>query len=113
VLRGGLDFASARFPIQFSGIVLATALVSPYLYTYDLAILVLPLILLARELLAAPTASETTRRLWLAALLFVFAMGGASTVIAEHVPLQLSAVASFALLLLLVRIRAVSVDARS
>ena len=78
----------------------STTLASPYLYTYDLAILALPLILLARELPALPRA---TRRVWLAALLFVFVIGGASTRIAEQVPIQLSAVASFALLLVLAR----------
>jgi glycosyl transferase family 87 len=81
--------------IAFSAIVVATALASPYLYTYDLAILAVPLILLARELAGLPSAE---RRLQLGALLFVFAMGGASTRIAEHVPIQLSAVASATLL---------------
>lgn len=102
LLRGGLDFASARFPVQLSGIVLATALVSPYLYTYDLAILVLPLILLARQLPAAPPASAALRLIWLVALLAVFAMGSASAVIAERIPVQFSALATFALLVVLV-----------
>ena len=104
----------AQPPLRFAfaAVVLATTLVSPYLYTYDLAILALPLIVLARELPALP---RSMRRVWLAALLFVFAMGGASTRIAEHVPIQLSAVASLALLLVLARTPAgaVTISARS
>ncbi len=103
LLPDRLDFAYPRFALQFAGMVLATALASPYLYTYDLAILVLPLIALARELPAAPPATRAARLAWLMALLLVFAMGGASTAVAAHVPVQFSTLASFALLLVLVR----------
>ena len=62
LLRGRLAFESPRFGVQFSAMVLATPLVSPYLYkTYDLAIFVLPLVVLAREM----PASMAARRLWL------------------------------------------------
>jgi hypothetical protein len=99
VLRGPLAFDSSRFRVQFSAMVLATPLVSPYLFkTYDLAIFVVPLFLLARELPAAPPASAALRRLWLVSLLAVFAMGGASAAIAARVPVQCSALATFALL---------------
>ena len=102
-LRGRLDFTHPRFGLQFAGMVIATALVSPHLYTYDLAILVIPLALAARALPDVPPASAAQRRIWLAALLAVFLLGAASTVLAERAPLQLSAVASFALLLVLMR----------
>jgi hypothetical protein len=63
----------------------------------------LPLLVLARELPAVPPASSAARRLWLGALLLVFLMGGASTAIAARVPVQCSALAGFALLLVLSR----------
>jgi Glycosyltransferase family 87 len=106
VLRGPLACDTPRFRIQFSAMVLATPLVSPYLFkTYDLAIFVVPLFLLARELPAAPPASAALRRLWLVSLLAVFAMGGASAAIAAKIPVQCSALASFALLLVLASAR--------
>jgi hypothetical protein len=96
VLRGRFEPDSPRFARQFSAMVLATPLVSPYLYkTYDLAIFVLPLFLLARELPPAKPA----RRIWIAALGLVFAMGGLSPEIAAHIPIQFSALATFGLLL--------------
>jgi hypothetical protein len=97
VLGGRLEYESRRFRIQFAAIVLATPLVSPHLYTYDLAILVLPLILLA---LAMPEGA-VARRFWLLALGLVFLMGGASPRIAALIPLQFSSLASFAMLLVL------------
>jgi hypothetical protein len=102
LLPARFALADPRFADQFAGLVLATALASPHLYTYDLAIFVVPLIALARELPASLPASVAERRMRLVALLLVFAMGGASAVIAEKIPLQLSALASFALLLVLV-----------
>jgi alpha-1,2-mannosyltransferase len=114
VLRGPIVYDSARFRVQFSAMVLATPLVSPYLYkTYDLAIFVVPLFLLAREWFTAPPASATLRRVWLVALLAVFAMGGASAAIAERVPIQLSAVATFALLAVLMESSARTGTART
>lgn len=100
VLGGRLEYESRRFSIQFAAIVLATPLVSPHLYTYDLSILVLPLILLALEM---PEEGATARRLWLVALGLVFLMGGASPKIAALIPLQFSSLASFAMLLVLLR----------
>jgi len=101
LLRGRFDFASRRFAVQFSAMVLATPLVSPYLYkTYDMTILVVPLVLLAREM-PTPTAP---RRLWLVSLLAVFAMGGLSPEIAARIPVQTSSLATFALLLVITAI---------
>jgi hypothetical protein len=101
LLPGRFAFTHPRFAVQFAGMVLATALVSPHLYTYDLAILVVPLIALARELPASPPAPAAQRRLWLFALLVVFAMGGLSPQIAARIPVQLSSLAMFALLLVI------------
>ena len=100
VLGERLEYESRSFRIQFAAIVLATPLVSPHLYTYDLSILVLPMILLALEL---PREGVAARRFWIAALGLVFLMGGASARIAAVIPLQLSSLASFAMLLVLAR----------
>ena len=105
LLPGPLALGRPRLALQFSAMVLATPLVSPYLYkTYDLAILVLPLLLLAGELRRVDPESIGWRRLLLAALLLVFLMGGASAAIAARIPLQCSALASFALLWVLSRV---------
>ena len=101
VLGGRLEYESRRFRIQFAAIVLATPLVSPHLYTYDLAILVLPLILLA---LAMPEEGAAARRFWLVALGLLFLLSGASPRIAALIPLQFSSLASFAMLLVLLRL---------
>ncbi|MGH8733612.1 MAG: glycosyltransferase family 87 protein, partial [Burkholderiales bacterium] len=86
LLRGRFDYGSRRFAVQFSAMVLATPLVSPYLYkTYDMAIFVLPLVLLAREI----PATRPERRIWLIALALVFAMGGLSPELSSHLPVQL------------------------
>jgi hypothetical protein len=43
LLRGPLEPRSDRFPWQFAGLIFASLLVSPHLYTYDLALLLWPL----------------------------------------------------------------------
>jgi hypothetical protein len=110
ILRGRLDFDTPRFAAQFSALVLATPLLSPYLYkTYDLAIFVLPLFLLAREL----PSEKGTRRIALVSLGLVFAIGGLSPAIAERVPIQLSALASFALLVVISKTAPATIQPRA
>jgi hypothetical protein len=46
LLSGGLAFGEGRGAVQFSGLVVATVLLSPHFYTYDLAILLLPVVVL-------------------------------------------------------------------
>ncbi|MEM7312392.1 MAG: glycosyltransferase family 87 protein [Planctomycetota bacterium] len=45
-LRGPMDTKSTRFGLKFSMLVVATALLSPHFYYYDLTILLLPILLL-------------------------------------------------------------------
>lgn len=52
ILRGPVDYTSPRFELQFSAMTIATVLFSPHLYTYDLTILLLPLFLIGRRLIA-------------------------------------------------------------
>ncbi len=56
-LPGHLDFRSRRFALQYSGLVIATILLSPHFYTYDLTILLLPLALMVFA--AGPLAVKT------------------------------------------------------
>jgi hypothetical protein len=44
-LRGRLDPASPRFQLQFAALVVGTILLSPHFYSYDLSVLLLPMIL--------------------------------------------------------------------
>jgi len=46
LLKGPLRTTSARFPLQFAGITIATVLLSPHLFTYDLTLLLLPMALI-------------------------------------------------------------------
>jgi hypothetical protein len=43
ILSGPVELSSNRFAYQFSALVVATVLISPHFYTYDLTILLLPL----------------------------------------------------------------------
>jgi len=43
ILSGPIELASTRFAFQFSSLIIATVLISPHFYTYDLTILLLPL----------------------------------------------------------------------
>jgi alpha-1,2-mannosyltransferase len=47
LLSGGLAFGEGHGAVQFSGLVIATVLLSPHFYTYDLTILLLPIALLS------------------------------------------------------------------
>jgi hypothetical protein len=107
-LRGPLDTASQRFAWQFSALVIATVLLSPHLYTYDLTVLLLPLGLVAlhtRSIGFQPVRAEcaVTHRLkayattrWLALLLFCLA--GLSPKLAAATGAQLSVPLMFAFL---------------
>ncbi len=52
-LRGKIDTRSDKFSLQFSAMILATILLSPHFFTYDLSILLLPMLLVGSSL--APT----------------------------------------------------------
>jgi hypothetical protein len=57
LFAGPFDAASDRFPRQFAGLMIATVLVSPHLLTYDLTILLLPVLLLATGSASRPRAA--------------------------------------------------------
>lgn len=101
VLRGGIEAGTRRFALQYCSLVLATLLLSPHLFTYDLTVLLLPLTLLA-FLLAAGCAATAAMRLigWLVVLLY--GLAGVSPLLAERcgvqvtVPLMVSLLAALA-----------------
>jgi len=49
LLRGPLQTNSRRFDLQYAGLVVATVLLSPHLFTYDLSLLLIPIFLIAGE----------------------------------------------------------------
>jgi hypothetical protein len=57
LLRGPLHYDSQRFALQFAGLVVATVLLSPHAYTYDLTVLLLPLGLVLYATLAGAYAA--------------------------------------------------------
>jgi hypothetical protein len=89
MLRGRLEPGGRRFALQFSALVIATVLLSPHLFTYDLAILLLPGFLLAFLLAAdAVPLSSSSLIAWLLAL--IYAVVGVSPAIAERFGVQLT-----------------------
>ena len=56
IMRGTVATSSQRFACQFSAMVLVTVMLSPHFYTYDLTILLLPMLLIATSLSAASRA---------------------------------------------------------
>jgi hypothetical protein len=84
-------------PLRYSGIVLATVLLSPHLYGYDLTLLLIPFALLLAD------ATESTRKARVGWVLALFLLCGVSTRIAAIVPIQSSTWAMFGLLVFLAR----------
>lgn len=98
-LKGKLVPGSSRFAMQFSLLVIAALLTSPHLFTYDLAVLLLPMTLLAvaaartKKLHARTPARQTALRYvpWLVLALYV--LPGVSTKIAATTGVQLTVMA--------------------
>ncbi|MEQ8789016.1 MAG: glycosyltransferase family 87 protein [Pirellulaceae bacterium] len=89
LLRGELRPGASRFAMQFSALVVATILLSPHLFTYDLTILLLPAFLL---LVLIARGGETLRHASLTAwlLLGLYAAAGVSASLAAQHSLQLT-----------------------
>ncbi len=97
LFRAPLDVRSSRFLEQFSGLVLATVLLSPHLLTYDLTILLLPMALCGALLLRGGLAPARRRPvLWLLVATYVAAGVGPS--IAARTGVQLTTPIMVALL---------------
>jgi hypothetical protein len=102
LLWGPLAPGTSAFARQFSGLVLATILLSPHLLTYDLAILLLPLMLLVIQTTAPGSSASEYRSLnLLLALLYVVA--DLSNRMAPYLGVQLSVLVMFGVLIELAR----------
>ena len=100
LLRGPVRVESPVFAAQFSGLVLATILVSPHLLTYDLTLLVLPATLLAGSALNRGDVSLGGA---FRALLAAVVLLSLSSPVARLTGLQISVPAMFAALVALTR----------
>lgn len=89
-LRGPLETRHPRFAWQYSSLILATILLSPHLYTYDLTVLLLPLATIATR----ADASAVQRSLGLS----IFCLVGLSPQMASMTNIQLSVPLLLALL---------------
>lgn len=97
VLRGRLAPGSDRFAVQFAALVVATVLLAPHLFTYDLTILLLPMAMVVghytnpkreRGMTAGSSSLALRVSVWLTALLYV--APAISTGVAAATGLQLT-----------------------
>ncbi len=72
-LKGDLDPEQDRYAIQFSLLVAATVLLSPHFYTYDLTILLLPMLLVLTVIGVRPATFAGKSALVVVLLLYVMA----------------------------------------
>ena len=95
---GPLQAKSNRFVAQYSGLVVASVLVSPHLLTYDLTVLLLPAVLLGVELTTQETTRAPIARRIAAAVVVLLLVCNVSTPLARACGIQVSVLAMFGLL---------------
>jgi hypothetical protein len=83
---------------QYSGLVVASVLISPHLLTYDLTVLLLPAVLLGLELGAQGAMRGPAWGRTVAAVIVLLLVCNVSTPLARACAIQLSVPAMFALL---------------
>ena len=104
IMRGPIETSSQRFACQFSAMVFATVMLSPHFYTYDLTILLLPVLLIATSLPAASKtirASKTYFQLVGFLLVALFVLAGMFEQIADQTGFQFSIVLMIGVLVVL------------
>jgi hypothetical protein len=101
-LCGTWNTTQPAFRWQFAGLIVATALFCPHLFTYDLTILVLPMAIVVNACLAG-TVSASQRRFALLLTLLVFIAPALSTALAEQCGVQLTAPLLIVYLVLIAR----------
>ena len=102
LLRGRLEPTSPRFLLQFSGLVLATLIVSPHTLTYDLTILLLPIGLLSFVALRRGLDRDQGRTIFWSAL-GLYVVCGCGPWVAQRTGVQPTLPLMLALLILLSR----------
>jgi hypothetical protein len=102
LLRGPLVPGTPPFAMQFSGLVVATVLLSPHLMTYDLTVLLLPMFILLVGVADPRRMHGSTQRWLVAILVMLYALPGISVTIASATRFQATAAVLLALLFVLV-----------
>jgi len=97
IIYGKFNPSGDRFSLQFSGLVIASLLLSPHLFTYDLTILLLPMWLLTVDALRSGV-NQTARQAMLWPIIGLFVVAGFSHVVAAAGGLQLTTLFMLALL---------------
>ena len=87
-LRGKIDTSSPQFALQFSALVIATVLISPHFYTYDLTILLLPLGLVIFFGQANWTQDQPVSRVLIGLAVALFVVVGVSAKVAAVIHFQ-------------------------
>ncbi len=104
LLRGELRPERPEFARQYSGLIVATVLLSPHLFTYDLTILLLPMFLLTSLIGCGRLPAKLSAQLaWL--LLGLYWVAGCSPLLARLTGLQLTPLLMFAVLFVLAKAR--------
>jgi len=101
LLYGPVRTSSRRFEKQYAGLVVATVLISPHLFTYDLAILLIPIFLIGGEWLIYRPAGHTEL---MGFSLATYVVPQFSMLVAAHTGVQLSVLLLAGLLVALTRI---------
>ncbi len=96
-LRGAWTPREARFDSQFAMLVLATLLLSPHLFGYDLTLVILPLVIIVSQIGFRPT--QTSQRWLLVLCVAFFVLSGSFARLAMTTGVQLSWILMFAILL--------------
>ncbi len=96
-LQGQLKPDEPRFALQFSGLVVATVLLSSHFFTYDLVVLLLPMFLLGFALVHRAITSRRSRwMIWI--LVLIYKLAGYSPQIAKLSGIQMTTLLMLALL---------------
>lgn len=74
-IRGPIEFDSPRFSVQFSLLLVATILLSPHLYFYDLTVLLLPICLVGSVGKEALGGENASRAIYIVMVLLFFGAG--------------------------------------
>lgn len=104
-LRGKIETASSDFARQFSVLVLAMILLSPHFYTYDLTIILLPLLLIATTFVPGQWKSNPTEKAIAVLLGSLFVFAGMFSNVANTIRIQPSIFVIVAVIVLITKAR--------
>jgi hypothetical protein len=88
ILKHRYDLSSTQFSVQYSAMVLATVMLSPHFYTYDLVILLLPMLLVVSSYETAQWKATRVDQIVCLSMLGLFAMTGMFPKIADVIRVQ-------------------------